>query len=284
MLIVDGFSNHDWAQTTKLIRLILEESKLFKVSVSTTPSTVEDSAGWAAWNPNFKDFDVVIQNTNNLPNSNLRWPRKIEMQLEDYVRSGGGLYILHSANNSFTHWKEYDKMIGLGWRPKESGYALEIGENNTIIRISPGEGKATSHGARFNAVINIINRHPINSGMPQQWKAASTEVYNYSRGAAENITILSVAFDSSATKKTWPAEWLVKYGKGNVYNSVMGHLWKNDIYPLSYRCIGFQTTVIRVTEWLGRGKVTYPIPANFPTKDNISVRDETDLPKSNIAH
>ncbi|MEO7046438.1 MAG: ThuA domain-containing protein, partial [Ferruginibacter sp.] len=271
-------------QTTKVIRQILEESKLFKVSVSTMPLTVEDAAGWAAWNPHFRDFDVVIQNTNNIFNLNLRWPEKIEVQLEDYVKSGGGLYILHSANNAFSHWKEYDKMIGLGWRSKETGYALEIGENNKIIRIPPGEGQGTSHGEKFNALINIIERHPINEGMPQQWKTASTEVYNYARGTAENITILSVAFDSSATKKTWPVEWVVKYGKGNVYNSSMGHLWKNEIYPLSYRCIGFQTTVIRATEWLGSGKVTYPIPANFPTKDNISLRDETDLPKSNIPH
>src|SRR6476659_5434947 len=39
VLIIDGFSNHDWKQTTKMIRGILEESKLFKVDVSTLPST-----------------------------------------------------------------------------------------------------------------------------------------------------------------------------------------------------------------------------------------------------
>jgi len=58
----------------------------------------------------------------------------------------------------------------------------------------------------------------------------------------------------------------------------MGHLWKDEIYPISYRCIGFETTMIRVTEWLATGKVTYPIPKSFPGKDRISVRAESDFP------
>jgi type 1 glutamine amidotransferase len=103
------------------------------------------------------------------------------------------------------------------------------------------------------------------------------ELYTHARGPAENINILSFAFDS-ATNKNWPVEWVVKYGKGRVYNSSMGHLWKDEIYPISYRCIGFQTTLIRATEWLATGKVRYPVPASFPTKAAISVREETDLP------
>jgi len=51
-----------------------------------------------------------------------------------------------------------------------------------------------------------------------------------------------------------------------------------DVYPVSYRCIGFQTTMIRVTEWLATGKVTWPVPANFPSKEAISVRAESDYP------
>jgi len=98
------------------------------------------------------------------------------------------------------------------------------------------------------------------------------ELYTYARGPAKNITVLSYAFDS-ATNKNWPVDWVVQYGKGRVYNSSMGHLWKGDIYPVSWRCIGFQTTLIRAVEWLARGKVTYPLPENFPN-DEIRLRDE----------
>ena len=276
VLIIDGFSNHDWKQTTLMVKNILEETGRFAVSVSTAPGSVDDPA-WATWNPAFEKYNVVIQNTNNIQAPLLRWPRRIEEKLDNYVKHGGGLYILHSANNAFPEWGEYNRMIGLGWRPKDTGYALQLDSNDHIIRIPPGQGEGTNHGARFDAVIHILTRHPINKGYPERWKTASMELYRYARGPAENLTILSAATDS-VTGTKWPVEWVVKYGKGNVYVSSMGHLWKGDIYPISYRCIGFQTTLIRATEWLARGKVTYPLPANFPTEETISVRSAADVP------
>jgi type 1 glutamine amidotransferase len=268
VLIVDGFSNHDWKQTTAVTKWILEKSGRFKVDVSTIPV---DSIEQTAWKPVFKKYAVVIQNTNNIQNPRLRWPSKAERELERYVKEGGGLYILHSGNNAFPHWQEYDKMIGLGWRPNSMGYALEIDSNKNIVRYPPGTGRNTGHGNRFNAIIQILNRHPINKNYPDQWQTANTEVYNFPRGIAENLTVLSYAYDSSSTHKMWPVEWVVTYGKGRVYNSSMGHLWKGETYPPAYRCIGFQTTMIRAAEWLATGQVTYPVPDNFPTKDSLSL-------------
>lgn len=266
VLIVDGFSNHDWKQTTLLVKNILENTGMFAVTVSTATGLADDTA----WDPGFDQYAVVIQNTNNIQNPALRWPRKIELELEDYVRRGGGLYILHSANNAFPSWEEYNKMIGLGWRSRETGYALQLDSDDHVIRIPPGEGEGTNHGDRFDAVIKILTRHPINQGYPDQWKTASMELYRYARGPAENLTILSAATDS-VTGKRWPVEWVVRYGKGNVYVSSMGHLWKGDTYPVSYRCIGFRTTLIRATEWLATGRVTYPVPGDFPTKEHVSL-------------
>jgi hypothetical protein len=90
-------------------------------------------------------------------------------------------------------------------------------------------------------------------------------VYVYARGPAENLTVLSYAFDKP-TKKYWPTEWVVQYGKGRVYNSTFGHLWRGETMPISMRCVGFQTTLIRACEWLATGKVTWPVPAGFPSK------------------
>ncbi len=268
VLIVDGFSNHDWKQTSNLIKWILEKSGSFHVDICTAP---EDSIRLSNWRPEFNKYAVVIQNTNNINMPHLRWSPWAEQALEKYVSQGGGLYILHSANNAFSHWREYDKMIGLGWRPDTVGYALEIDSANKIVRFPPGKGKATGHGERFNAVIQILNRHPINKGYPDQWKTANTEVYFFPRGPAENLTVLSYAYDSTATHKLWPVEWVVRYGKGRVYNSSMGHLWRGETYPPAYRCVGFQTTVARVSEWLATGRVTYPVPENFPSKDSLSL-------------
>ena len=270
VLIIDGFSNHDWKQTTLMVKSILEETGRFAVTISTAPNTADEMSR-TSWNPEFEKYGVVIQNTNNIQDTGLRWPRRVEQRLENYVRAGGGLYILHSANNAFPHWQEYNRMIGLGWRSKETGYALQLDSGDRITRIPPGQGEGTNHGARFDAIIHVVNKHPINKGYPERWRTASMELYRYARGPAENITVLSAATDST-TGQIWPVEWVVSYGKGKVYASSMGHLWKGDIYPVSYRCIGFQTTLIRAAEWLATGKVTYPVPRNFPTKETTSLQ------------
>jgi len=267
VLIVDGFSNHDWKQTTNVVKTILEESGLFSVSLSTSPSEPEDKA-WKSWKPAFKNFSVVILNSNNIHNKEIRWPENVEKRLEDYVKSGGGLYVLHSANNAFADWPEYNLMIGLGWRSLEEGVALQVTENGQIKKIPVGEGKATYHGPRHDEVIYILNDHPINDGFPKAWKTPDMELYKFARGPANNLTVLSYARDHD-TNINWPVEWTVAYGKGRVYNSSMGHLWKGETYPVGYRCLGFQTTLIRATEWLGTGKTSYPIPDNFPSESDI---------------
>ena len=277
VLIVDGFSNHDWKQTTKETKEILERSGLFDVSVSTYPLYAGDS-NLINWNPEFANYDVVIQNTNNIHNKELKWPKIIEKQLEEYVNNGGGLYILHSANNAFSHWKEYDLMIGLGWRSKDAGIALEIDSLGNVISIPVGSGLNTFHGPRFDALIQKYKDHPINKGFPEKWLTPSMELYKYARGPAKNLSILSYAHDST-TNKNWPVEWTIKYGTGLVYNSSMGHLWKDEKYPDRFRCIGFQTTMIRATEWLATGNTTYPVPANFPKEESISLHP---LEKTNL--
>ncbi|MDF7821774.1 ThuA domain-containing protein [Runella sp. MFBS21] len=277
VLIVDGFSNHDWKQTTAVTKWILEQSGKFVIDVSTVPA---DSLSLESWNPNFEKYAVVIQNTNNIWNQKLRWSKSAELGLEKYVKNGGGLYILHSGNNAFSHWEEYDKMIGMGWRPKSFGYALMVEINENINRIPPNEGAGTGHGDRFNALITVLNRHPINKNFPKQWQTANTEVYHYPRGSAENLTVLSYAYDSTGTQKMWPVEWVVNYGKGRVYNSSMGHLWRGEKYPPAYRCVGFQTTMIRAAEWLATKKVSYRVPNDFPTKDTISLKPESEYPSN----
>jgi len=276
VLIVDGFSNHDWKQTSYVVKTILEKSGLFRVSVSTAPSEPENK-DWNSWNPVFRNFDVVIQNTNNINNKEICWPKKVEKRLEKYVRSGGGLYVFHSANNAFSDWAEYNLMIGLGWRAKEYGIALQVKENGEIEKIPAREGMATYHGPRNDEVIHILNNHPINSSFPNAWKTPDMELYKYARGPAENLTVISYARDAE-TNINWPVEWTVAYGKGRVYNSSMGHLWKGETYPVSFRCIGFQTTLIRAAEWLVTGKVTYKVPEDFPTESKISLV-EPDLNK-----
>jgi len=260
VLIVDGFSNHDWAHTTRLIRGILEKTGRFSVDVATCPTNANDPA-FATFRPQFSSYDVVIQNCNNLGNKG-EWPDAMRQDFVKYVSKGGGVYIFHSANNSFANWDEYNQIIGLGWRGTEFP-SITIDADGKVQRIPPGEGKSTSHGQRTDRVVHRIGNDPIHNGLPKKWMAAMIEVYTYPRGSAKNIKVLSWAEDPDA-KKNWPVEWTVSYGKGRVYNSTFGHVWPNETNPAGMRCAGFQTIMVRALQWLAKRPVDFPVPSDFP--------------------
>ena len=276
VLIVDGFSNHDWKLTTQLIRSIIEPSGYFEVSVSTAPPT-PSSEGWDQWQPNFSDYDVVIQNCNDI-NGGPAWPRRVQIDFEDFVRQGGGVYVWHSGNNAFADWAAYNEIIGMGWRKSDYGWALAVDDEGQILRIPPGKGQNTGHGKRFDALINRLGDHPIHQGLPRRWKAADIEVYYYVRGPAENVEVLSYALEPK-TQMNWPIEWTVKYGNGLVYTSTLGHVWKGDVQPVTVRDAGVQTLLIRALQWLAKRPVTAPVPDDFPTEKAVSIRQELRLPE-----
>ena len=262
-LIVDGFSNHDWRKTTAFIKATLEETGMFEAAVTTTPSEPDDPA-WEQWRPQFSDHDVVVLNWNNIRLRELRWPQTVERVLESYVRGGGGLLAFHSANNAFPYWPEYDRMIGLGWRDKDHGPALQLDADGRIQRIPAGDGEKTSHGPRQDTVVIRLNDHPITRGTPKRWRTPDIEVYTFARGPAEQLTVLTYGLHH-ATERYWPLEWVVSYGQGRVYSSVRAHLGERCRNP---RSMG---GLIRAAEWLATGAVSYPVPDDFP-KEAIALR------------
>jgi len=276
VLIVDGCSNHDWRLTTRSIRAILEPTGLFDVAVSTAPPSAA-SPGWDQWRPKFRDYDVVIQHYNDL-GGGAPWPEEVRADFEKFVHDGGGVYVWHGGNNAFPDWPAYNQMIGLGWRKKNQGVALQVDENEKIVRIPSGEGQDTNHGARFDALVIQLVDHPIHAGMPRRFKTANIEVYNYPRGAAEDVQVLSYANDTARTKLNWPIEWTTNFGQGRVYTSTLGHVWKGDVQPVTVRDAAVQTLLVRALQWLAKRPVTYPVPADFPTENATSIRGDLNLP------
>jgi hypothetical protein len=275
VLIVDGFSNHDWKLTTALIRGILAPTQRFTVDVSTAPPTAA-AAGWDEWRPAFANYDVVIQTCNDI-NGGPPWPRPVQEALEAFVRKGGGMYVWHAGNNAFPDWPAYNEMIGLGWRKKDFGVALTIDEHGDVRRIPAGEGENTGHGPRVTALVKRLGDHPIHAGLPRAWLTPDTEVYYYARGPAKNLEVLSYAMNP-LNHMNWPVEWTVAYGQGRVYTSTFGHVWKGDVQPERMRCAAVQTLLVRALLWLARREQDEPVPTDFPTADRVSIRGEIPLP------
>jgi type 1 glutamine amidotransferase len=271
ILIVDGFSNHDWEHTTRSIVKILNEYGGMKIDVSTSPNSSASKEQLENWNPDFQAYDIVMLNCNDLGKP-VRWSDKTRRNLEKFVSKGGGLYIFHSANNAFEDWGEYNRMIGMGWRKKDFGKAITIDDNQSLKIIEHGEGENTSHGKRINALTTRIGDHPIQKALPRSWVYADIEVYTYARGPIENVTILSYAKDEKY-RLNFPVEWVIKYGKGNVYNSSLGHCWKDQENPEGLRCAAFQTEMVRAIQWLAKRKVDTSLPKDFPGTSSVSLRD-----------
>ena len=265
VLIVDGQNNHDWRKTTPILKAILEEAKIFSVDVATAPAKGA-TPEFAAFRPKFKDYAVVVSNYNGQ-----LWPEATRSDFAEFVDNGGGFVPVHAANNSFPEWPEYNAMIGVGgWggRSEKSGPYVRLREGKFTRDTSKGTGG--SHGAQHAFLVQIHEKdHPIVAGLPEKWLHATDELYDRLRGPAKNLTVLGTAFADKAKGGSGEAEpmlMVIEYGKGRVFHTTLGH---SDV---SIKCVGFRTTFARGCEWAATGKVTQPVPADFPTAEKISSR------------
>ena len=119
MLVIDGQNNHNWQQTTPVLKKILEDTGKFTVDVATSlkqRQAGQDEKTVAKFPPDLAKYDVVVSNYNGEP-----WGKEFNDDFEKRLKDGKiGLVIVHAANNAFGGWKEYNQMIGMGWRGTRS--------------------------------------------------------------------------------------------------------------------------------------------------------------------
>jgi len=310
-LIIDGENNHGvWPKTTVMMKSYLEDSGLFTVDVKRTVYTwqgphynksigvdpitellklypiegmspteaVEEPVRDPDYHPVFADYDVVITNMGWKASD---WSPELKKSFEEYIKNGGGLVVVHAANNSWGSWDAYNQMIGLGgWggRSQETGPYVYY-DDEAELHYDSGEGACGSHGPEEEFVLTTrANDHPIMKGLPSEWLHAKDELYDRLRGPAKNMTVLATAYsDVEGNAPPWdksvkgsgrhePMLMAIEDGKGRIFHTAMGHM------DYSMECVGFITTFLRGAEWVSTGKVTQAVPADFPTKEKTSIQ------------
>jgi len=304
-VVIDGQSNHDFRGTTESLRGTLASTRRFgdwtTVLVSRCPVGAEpaeprkpragDAAAAAAyeadlrvfreardaaftqgrlsrsiWRPPFADVDVVIVNYNGGD-----WPEHVKDAFVEYVRGGGGVVIVHSANNCFQNWPAYNEMLGIGWRGAEFGSWIAVDDATGRLFTVPEEKPvASSHGDFKPFPVKIRDAtHPIMAGLPAEWMHAADELYVRMRGSTENLQVLASA-PSLKTGHHEPVVWCTRFGAGRIVTTSLGH-YQRPAHYTALLCVGFQTVFARACEWAATGEVTIPVPEGFPTATEASV-------------
>jgi hypothetical protein len=273
VLIVDGVNNHNWAATTAATKGTLDKTGRFATTVSTSPDKKASKEEWAAWQPAFSDYDVVLSNFND--GGRTLWSEATRKAFEAFVSGGGGFVAVHAADNSSSDWVAYNEMIAVGgWGGRKAGLSGEL------LRMVEGkwapccstEGGSGGHGPqRPFLVVHDQPNHPILKGLPETWMHAKDELYHSLRGPAKNVEVLAHAI-SNRTQVAEPMVMVISYGKGKVLHLPMGHYNKQ-----SCECVGFQTILARGTEYVATGKVSIGIPANFPGTETPVVVQPAEL-------
>ncbi|MCP4453840.1 MAG: ThuA domain-containing protein [Planctomycetes bacterium] len=215
LLILTGedYPGHKWQQTAPVLESLYAQDPRFSADV------VEDLRQLPS--VNLEAYDAVVMHFKNY-DANVPGREGFD-NLARYVQQGGGLVLVHFACGAFQEFKDdFTQLAGRAWNPKLRG-----------------------HDPFGEFTVNITDpTHPITKGL--QDFAITDELYTCLEGDVP-IKVLASAI-SRVDKKVYPMAFVLPYGKGRVFHSVLGH----DVNALSNQ--GAAELYRRGTAWTARLK------------------------------
>ena len=213
LLLTGEDHHHNWRETTPVVKAFLEEDPRLTVDVLDDLSKIATT--------DFSPYGAVIIH---FKNDDPATPGRAAFdQIDQYVRDGGGLVLLHFACGAFEEFRDdYENLVGrVWWGPS-----------------SPGGMRHHDPYGSFDVKATEVS-HSITSEM----KPFSTtdELYTCLIGDAQ-VEILATAL-SPVDAKTYPMALVRLPGSGRVFLSTLGH----DV--AAYKADGVQQMYRRATAW-----------------------------------
>lgn len=230
-LLITGANNHNWQYTSRLHKDTLEATGRFTVDITDHPDT--DLADPA----NLARYQLFILDYNDF-NAPKRWPAAAEHAFADAVSNGAGVVAIHSADNAFRGWTDYEKMLGLVW-----------------------ERNKTAHGDFHPFAVTYTDHdHPITRGLADMQNHPDELYHSLINPQGVPYHRLAQAFDDTKFKGLGgnePMAVTLTFGKGRVFATPLGHVWTNS--PGSKPSISdpqFKILICRGAEWAATGNVS----------------------------
>jgi type 1 glutamine amidotransferase len=222
----DNVGAHNWQQTSKALEELLEKGGRISVDVTASPS--KDLT-----DDNLARYDVLVLNYKETPNGppESRWSDSNKEAFLKAVRDGKGLAAYHFASSAFTkpNWDEFEKAVAGGWRSQ--GF----------------------HGPKHVFTVKKADvKHPISDGLPARFEHVIDELYQNSVMVPGSVVLATAYSDPNkprGTGKDEPVIWVNTYGKGRVYENVLGHDLEAMADP------NYQDWMRRGVIWAATGKV-----------------------------
>lgn len=198
----EGHTWHNWKKTTPAIKKLLEQDSRIKVDVS---YDIEDLS-----KKPLKDYQVIVQNYTNWHDAT-PLSKTSRTAFMNYLQNGGGLILVHFSNGAFhfslpkaeqSDWPEYRKIVRRVWNHH-------------------GKGDAKSgHDAFGKFEVRITDdTHPLTHNLKNF--PVTDELYFRQEGTEPVEPLISAI--SKVTHQNEPLAWTYHYGKGRIFQTLLGH-------------------------------------------------------------
>lgn len=189
VLIITGIDNpgHKWKQTAPVLAEAIAADERLDVIITEKPGDLADDK--------LGEYDVIVLHFMDweVPDPGLA----ARTNLKRVIADGKGLVLVHFACGAFQEWPDFVELAGRVWEPK--------------MRAHDPHGKFT---------VKITDaRHPVMKGL-KEFETVD-ELYTCLTGKTP-IEVLAEA-RSKVDGKDYPMAFVLNYGKGRVFHSVLGH-------------------------------------------------------------
>ena len=186
--------------------------------------------------------------------------------------------LYHAADNAFPDWEEFNRIAALGgWggRDERSGPYLYWKDGSLVRDTTKGPGG--SHGEQREYSMNGRNaEHPVVGDCPGggYMRPTSCTIGCAVPPMSRNCCTRPMPIPDEEVPDARNRWFYRRLRKARIFHLMIGHADPSLEDNPAMQCTGFQTLLLRGSEWAATGKVRQRVPDDFPTERKSSLRKD----------